>query len=91
MKYRSKEPKPATGMEMSVTFSLPAEADLQAHSSALVKFMGVVRDAANQVGATWVRIHCSGVPAELEDALQAVFDKANKRPGLRLVVHNPKS
>lgn len=86
MKYRSNKPKPETGMEMTVTLSMPADQDAQQSADALIRFMEGVTDLSASVGSAWVKIHCAGIPEELEDRLAAAVNPMP--PRLELVVDN---
>lgn len=86
MKYRSKHPRPDTGMEMSVTLSMPADQDIQASADALCQFMDGINNLVAATGAAWIKIHCSGIPQELESRLEAAL--APKHPHLQLVINN---
>lgn len=86
MKYRSSTPKPETGMEMTVTLSMPASHDTQQSAEALIKFMEGVGRLSADVGSPWIKIHCVGIPEELEERLEAAV--APSRPRLELVINN---
>jgi hypothetical protein len=88
VKYRSKQPKPDTGMEMTVTLSMPVDQDAQQSADALIRFMEGVNRLSSEVGSAWVKIHCDGIPEELEDRLASAVEP--QRPRLQLVVNNPK-
>lgn len=86
MKYRSNTPKPETGMEMTVTLSMPASQDTWQNADALIKFMEGVNKLTSEVGACWVKLHCAGIPEELEEMLENAI--APSRPRLELIVNN---
>jgi hypothetical protein len=87
MKYKSNKPKPETGMEMTVTLSMPADQDADQCAEALVRFMEGVTKLSGDVGSAWINIRCAGIPEELEDKLAAAIEP--KRPRLELVINNP--
>lgn len=89
MKYRSRQPKPDTGMEMTVTLSMPADQDASESAEALIRFMEGVTKLSAEVGSSWIKIHCDGIPEELEGKLAAALEP--KRPQLELVVNNTKT
>lgn len=86
MKYRSKQSKPETGMEMTVTLSMPADHDAQQSADMLIRFMEGVTKLSADTGAAWIKIHCAGIPEELEARLATAV--APDRPRLELVVNN---
>lgn len=86
MKYRSPKAKPVTGMEMTVTLSMPADHDVPQSADALVRFMEGVTQLSADVGSSWIKIHCAGIPEELESRLASAIEPA--RPRLELVVNN---
>lgn len=86
MKYKSNKPKPETGMEMTVTLSMSADQEVQQSAEALIKFMEGVTKLSADVGSAWIKIHCAGIPEELEEKLAAAIAPA--RPRLELVVNN---
>lgn len=86
MKYRSPKPKPETGMEMTVTLSMPADHDAQQSADMLVQFMEGVTKLSTDTGAAWIKIRCVGIPEELESRLASAIEPA--RPKLELVVNN---
>lgn len=88
MRYRSTKPKPAVGMEFSVTLSLPAEAALDESAKAIVEFFEGVNALSKRTGAIWIRMNCTGLPEAFEERVQGVFDQLNKRPSLKVVVDN---
>ncbi len=89
LKFKSKQPKPPTGLEMSVTLMMPSDQSDDQCRDALLKFFEVVTNASSELGAAWLRLNCANIPDGLEGVLQTAFDKANKRPTLSLVVNNP--
>lgn len=88
MRYQSRAKKPDTGMELSVTLSLAADETVEQSAESIVKFMEAVQAASASIGAVWVHMRCSGIPAELEDRVQAAIDAAKKPPHLTVVVDN---
>ena len=91
MKYKSKKPKPPTGMEMTVTLCMPSGQTVEQSSAALVKFFEVAAAASKEVGSSWIRVNCTGIPEELEGALQAALKRADPGPNLKLIVNNDPS
>jgi hypothetical protein len=94
VRYRSAAKKPETGMEMSVTFHMPAGLTAEQNAEALVKFFEAINAASDTVGSTWLRIWCAGIPAEYEGVIAKALDDARAvnldkaRHGLRLIVDN---
>jgi hypothetical protein len=86
MKYRSNAPKPETGMEMTVTLSMPADQGAEQSGEALIRFMEGVNKLSAETGAAWIKIHCAGIPEELEARLATAISPS--RPRLELVVNN---
>lgn len=86
MKYRSSKPKPETGMEMTVTLSMPASLDVQQSAEALIQFMEGVNRLASATAAPWVKIRCTGIPEDMEERLETAISPA--RPRLELVINN---
>lgn len=86
MKYRSPKPKPETGMEMTATLSMPTDHDAQQSAETLIRFMEGVNKLSTETGAAWIKIHCAGIPEELEARLATAI--APSRPRLELVVNN---
>lgn len=92
MKYRGPGTKPETGMEMTTTLSLPAGLDTQHSAEVLIRFLEGVRRLSAETGATWVRIHCVGIPPEFEARIEAALAGLGQaKPQLQLVVDNTRS
>lgn len=90
MKHVSARPKPPTGMEMSVTLSMPAGQSEDESAQALLKFLEALGgEAFRSVGAVWFRIRCSGIPERYESIIaNAIAGATAKSPHLRIVVDN---
>ena len=86
MKYRSKQQKPDTGMEMTVTLSMPADRTVDQCTDAIIQFMEGVTRLSNETGTAWIKILCTGIPEELEARLATALEPARPRP--ELVVDN---
>lgn len=74
-------------MEMTVTLSMPADLDTQQSAETIIRFMEGVSRLSAETGASWIKIHCIGIPEELEGRLAAAI--APSRPRLELVINNP--
>lgn len=88
MQFKSRKQKPPTGLELSVTLMMPEGQTVEQSRDAILKFFDAISNASREIGSAWIRIHCSGIPTELEPALQAALDDTNRRPQLELVVNN---
>ena len=88
MQFKSRKQKPPTGLELSVTLMMPEGQTVEQSRDAILKFFDTVSNASKKIGSVWIRVNCSGIPAELEPALQAAIDNTNRRPQLELVVNN---
>jgi hypothetical protein len=87
MRFKSRRPKPATGMELTVTLSMPADQSVEQSAASIVQFFDGLLSLSAATGAAWVNVRCAGIPVELESRLQAALDQANA-PRLKLVVDN---
>jgi len=88
---KSRKRKPPTGMELTVTISMPADHTIKQSANALVKFFEAAGDFAEAAGGVWVRINGAGIPSELEEKLAEAFDNCRvsvEGPSLRIVVNN---
>lgn len=74
MKVRSTKPKPPVGMELTLTLSMPLGASVEDSSLALLEFFRGTHDMTAKTRACWSRIHCRGIPKELEARLAIVVD-----------------
>jgi hypothetical protein len=88
MKFKSRQPKPPTGLEMSATFMMPDNNSDDQSREAILRFLEIVTSASKELGVAWLRVNCCNIPECLEGALQAAFDKTNRRPHLDLVIDN---
>ncbi|MGB6080294.1 MAG: hypothetical protein WBF99_12620 [Xanthobacteraceae bacterium] len=88
MQFKSRKPKPSTGLELSVTLMMPDGQSIEQSREAICAFFDRVTALSQDVGAAWLRINCSNIPAEFEPALQTALDKFNRKPNLELVVNN---
>ena len=88
MQFKSRRRKPPTGLELSVTLMMPEGQSVEESRDAILKFFDTVSNASKEIGSVWIRVNCSGIPDELEPALQAALDNTNRRPQLELVVNN---
>ena len=88
MQFKSRKQKPPTGLELSVTLMMPEGQTVEQSRDAILKFFDKVLNASKEIGSVWIRVNCSGIPEELEPALQAALDDTNRRPQLELVVNN---
>lgn len=86
MKYRGRQPKPETGMELTVTLSMSADQSVERSAESLIKFMEGVTRLSAETGSVWIKINCAGIPEEFEERLEAAL--APKRPNLKLVINN---
>lgn len=89
MRHRSKTPKPETGMELTVTLSMPADHNAEQSADAIVQFMEGVNRLTAETGAAWINIRCAGIPEEFEERIASALESLEpKRPRLELVINN---
>jgi hypothetical protein len=88
MQFKSRKPKPPTGLELSVTLMMPDGQSIEQSREAICVFFDRVSTLSQDVGSAWLRINCANVPTEFEPAMQAALDRFQRKPNLELVVNN---
>lgn len=87
MNFKSRAARPDTGMELGVTFAMPAGLDTPQSAAAILKFFEGVSKLSNETGAAWITFQCS-VPEEFRPQFEAAFAQMKNPVGLKVVVNN---
>lgn len=91
LKIKSRRRRPPSGMELTMTISMPVDHTVEQSADALIKFFEAACAFADTAGGVWVRINGVGIPPELEEKLATAFDSYRveiEGPGLCIVVNN---
>lgn len=86
MKFKSRKPKPETGLDLSVTFSLSAGLNAEENGAAIVAFLSGIRRLSDDIKAVWVHLNAE-IPDEFREQVQTALDQARNPAGLKVIVN----